>query len=202
MKESNVGGRSARKAYRLQAVGRTHVGLVRAKNEDRFLLFPERGVFLLADGMGGHQGGDVAAQASIDLMRGLLEEQLPVRKEGELSVEQAIACWKGGIRAANEEVFKLASSERRLRGMGSTLVGLYVRWRDCVYAHVGDSRLYLWRKGVLEQLTQDHSLLNQMLFTGRLRSDQVEHFLYRHVITRAVGTRRRMEIDVGERKLR
>ena len=133
----------------------TDVGCVRAHNEDAFLADPALGLFAVADGMGGHQGGKTASHLAV----GLLGEGLPGPPEApEEARREALAT---GVRRACRTIFDTALGDLALRGMGTTLTCLWVAGAEGVVAHVGDSRCYLLREGRLTQLTDDHTLVNE-----------------------------------------
>ncbi|MBS0621613.1 MAG: serine/threonine-protein phosphatase, partial [Verrucomicrobia bacterium] len=119
------------------------------------------------------------------------------RRHGATSVEEAEIYLHESLMVANEAVALRASQERALRGMGSTVCCL-LRFEDLmIHAHVGDSRIYLCRNQSLQQLTCDHSLLAQLIASGQVGQEEAQRFLYKHIITRAIGTRKRVKADVG-----
>ena len=152
-------------AFVLESSTLSNVGLVRARNEDVAGEAPERGLFVVADGMGGHLGGDVAARITVDTVLAYLQTVL---------IENAMAEVPEAVRLANEAVIDKASTDRSLRGMGSTVVICWERDGEMVYGHVGDSRIYLLRGGELCQLTEDHSLVTQLLATGQISEAEAE----------------------------
>ena len=174
-------------AFVLESATLSNVGLVRARNEDVAGEAPEHSLFVVADGMGGHLGGDVAARLTVDTILAYLKT---------VSAEKAMAEVPEAVRLANEAVLDKASTDRSLFGMGSTVVICWERDGEMVYGHVGDSRVYLFRGGELRQLTEDHSLVTQLLATGQISEAEAERFIYKHVITRAIGTRRQILADV------
>jgi PPM family protein phosphatase len=176
-----------RMAFVLESASLSNVGLVRKRNEDVWGEAPEQGLFVVADGMGGHLGGDVAARLTVNTILAYLKTVEP---------EKAMAELPEAIRLANEAVLAKASTDRSLYGMGATVVVCWERDGEMVYAHVGDSRIYLLRGGELRQLTEDHSLVTQLLSSGQISEQEAERFIYKHVITRAIGTRRRILADV------
>ncbi|MBU6446492.1 MAG: serine/threonine-protein phosphatase [Verrucomicrobia bacterium] len=155
------------------------MGLARPNNEDVWTSIPEIGFFALADGMGGHQAGEVAARETIELLANTMKK---IEPSDPLTLVIAL---KGAIEKANAWVYQLSQEEASLQGMGTTLCCLV--WADnaIIYAHVGDSRLYRFRKQKLELLTQDHSLMTKWLKAGKKSHGP---YPYKHVITRAIGT--------------
>ena len=153
---------------------RTDIGRLRERNEDS-LLVKDR-LFAVADGMGGHRGGDVASAMTLEAL-----DQLDVPPEGPLDalVEE--------IRKVNRAVLERGSEDGTLRGMGTTLTALLVEDARAHLAHVGDSRAYLLRDGAFQQLTEDHTLVQRMVREGRITPEQAEHHPQRSILTRALG---------------
>lgn len=134
----------------MKAIARTDTGKVRASNQDSYLM--ETGVYAIADGMGGHNGGETASALAVQVIRKLLPGKEPDRKILEL-----------GVSAANRRIYETGREDAALQGMGTTL-SLMWEGKDCLWiAHVGDSRIYRLRCGAFEQLTEDHSMVGEML---------------------------------------
>jgi len=159
---------------------RTDIGLVRSNNEDSYLTDPSRGLAIVADGMGGHAGGEVASKITVETVSDLLAGADSVWPFGRLARERTRLV--DAIREANRRVRKAAAEDVSLTGMGTTVVVLWVRGRKAHVAHVGDSRIYRYRGGELAQLTRDHSWPS-------------EEAAMRNVLTRAVGAEDKIEID-------
>jgi protein phosphatase len=188
---------------RLHVAGTTDVGLKRAHNEDAFLLLPEEQLYCVADGMGGHASGEVAARLAVEEMAeffrltGRDEEATwpwredPARRQDENRVLT-------GVKLANLRIFERAQTDERLRGMGTTMVCAHFERAGgaVVVGHVGDSRAYLWRGGNLRQVTEDHSLLNDYLKARRLTPEEIESFPHKNVIVRALGMKETVEVDL------
>ena len=166
--------------------GLTDQGRVRARNEDALLQRPERGLFAVADGMGGHAGGDVASRIAVDV----LDEHLLAagRTSGPDEIEAA-------IRAAHEAILRAARAESELEGMGTTLTTLLVHHDGCAIGHVGDSRAYRLRGGALEQLTRDQTWVQDQIDAGVLTPEQARRHPYSAMITCALGIAD-VELDV------
>ncbi|HTJ81724.1 MAG TPA: Stp1/IreP family PP2C-type Ser/Thr phosphatase [Polyangiaceae bacterium] len=189
---------------RFEAVGVTDIGRQRKHNEDFVLLRPELDLFVVADGMGGHNAGDVASKLATASLRNFFEaladgssiEQSLFEGYGELADEaQRLAA---AIRKANRDVFEISSHYRQHHGMGSTVVACYLAREKGVMhvGHVGDSRCYRFRDGELMQLTHDHSLVNDAL---ALKPDLTPEELARlpkNIITRALGMREDVKVDI------
>jgi serine/threonine protein phosphatase PrpC len=165
-------------------VARTDTGHQRATNEDSHL---ERApLFVVADGMGGAQAGEVASQLAVTQFAG----ELP-GEDGD-GAEQRLAL---AVRRANAEIHALSESDVRRAGMGTTLTAAYVGRGEVSFAHVGDSRAYRLRHGELERITEDHSLVEELLRQGRLTEEEAEEHPQRSIITRALGPEPDVEVD-------
>lgn len=174
----------------LRAAGRTDVGRRRRTNEDRFGADPSIGLFLVADGMGGHTAGQVASGIAIDAMLGAVREAAA----GASLTERL----RAAVAVANEKIFRAATQRPELAGMGTTLVALLVQGGRAAVAHVGDSRVYRIRSGRIRQLTDDHSLVGELQRRGEISADAAREHPHRHVLTRALGVRTEAEPDLGE----
>lgn len=165
----------------LTSFGLSDIGVTRPNNEDVWAALPEVGFFALADGMGGHQAGEIAAKETIDFLSQTAKE-IKSRDIMEIIIEIRHA-----IEKANRRVHKLGSQSQELHGMGTTLCCLI--WTDeaIIYAHVGDSRIYRLRQNKLELLTQDHSFFAKWLKLGKLAEECQTPYPYKNVITRAIG---------------
>jgi serine/threonine protein phosphatase PrpC len=164
---------------------KTDVGLVRKVNEDSMISVPELGMFVVADGMGGHAGGDFASQCIVRRI-GQIDQSLP---SGEV-----MKAMRSAILEAHYEI--LAEAERRGGGtIGSTAVGLILSEPHFACLWVGDSRLYHMRNGKMTQLSRDHSLVNDLLESGQITAEEAVNHPHGNVITRAVGVGDTVEID-------
>ena len=164
----------------LATYARTDVGLKRTNNEDAFLVDPSRGLVVVADGMGGHAAGEVASQLAVEAIAEKLPSRMGIWPFGRAGRERDLVLH--AIREANTRIHAASTRDPALRGMGTTVVVLWVKASRAHVAHVGDSRLYRFRGGRLEALTRDHSLA---------ASDGAR----RNVLTRAVGVEPTVEID-------
>ena len=160
----------------------THPGRRRRHNEDAYVVEPP--VFAVADGMGGAKAGEVASGLAAAALR-------EGATNGETGEERVAAM----IQEANRRVFRRATEDREASGMGTTVTVALVEGSRVVFGHVGDSRAYLIRNGVLEQLTDDHSLVAELVRSGRLTPEEAEAHPQRSVITRAVGTEPDVDVD-------
>jgi PPM family protein phosphatase len=184
------------------ASAETDVGLQREHNEDCYAVLGEYDLFLVADGMGGHQAGDVASKLATDAVasffRSTAQDDVtwPYQFDANLTEEENRLLT--GIRIANRRVFEHSLRARGCQGMGTTLVGaLFSRKRGRVYVgHVGDSRCYRIRKGKIEQLTRDHSLLSDYLLAMPHMTEEQQAEVPKNVITRALGIQDQVMVDL------
>lgn len=170
--------------YAEEFAGETHVGLVRTDNEDAFLVAPP--LFAVADGLGGHEAGEIASSIAIDT---LLDDAPRVADAKALG---------RAARHANAAVIEAAESGRGRSGMGTTLTAVMIDGTRIAAAHVGDSRAYLLHLGTLEQLTQDHSMVADLVRQGQITAEEGRHHPNRSVITRALGSDPNMLVDTFE----
>jgi protein phosphatase len=150
---------------------------------------PEYGVWAVADGMGGEQAGEVAAQMALDYLR-----EQTARRCGEANAAQWFA---EALSGANREIYTLAGQDADKRGMGTTVTALFIEDRQALIAHVGDSRAYLWRNQVLSQLTKDHSLVGELVRRGQITEDEADVHPQKNILTQAVGTMPEIEVDTS-----
>ena len=178
----------------MDMVCRTDRGLVRERNEDSLLAFPEEGLMLVADGMGGHNAGEVASRLAVET---IAAEVLPDLRESARAVGKERL--RQAVMTANWVLFQAVDAEPALAGMGTTVVAALVRNHWLHFAHVGDSRLYRFRNGRLAQLTQDHSMVQELLNQGMFASmeEATAAGVPTSVLTRGLGVEEEMEVDVG-----
>jgi len=167
----------------MKAVYRTDIGKVRKANEDNLLVAPP--LYAVADGMGGHKGGKEASALAVSILKEALKGKEP---DKELLLT--------AIEAANRRIFEKQEDDENLEGMGTTLSVIWAGEKDALIGHVGDSRVYLLRGGNLAQLTQDHSLVAELMKNGYITAKEAEEHPYRNVITRALGTSKNVLADV------
>ena len=174
----------------ITSAGRTDVGVIRSGNEDSYLMVPDRGIFLVADGMGGHAAGEVASEMAVryvarelDSLRGLGDEQVAERM-------------RVAIRTANGAIFQRTLTEHDKRGMGTTVTALTLFETRFLIGQVGDSRAYLLRDNRLSQLTKDHSYVQEQVDAGYLTPEQARTHPYSNVITRCVGANSEVMPDI------
>lgn len=170
---------------KITVVSRTDVGKMRKTNQDALIEAPEMCLWGVADGMGGHNGGETASAGARDGLMELLAGQMP--EQGTL---------RTAIGAVNRRLFLQQKEDEKLAGMGTTLTALWLS-ESCVYiGHVGDSRAYRLRESEFRQITEDHSVVAELLRSGMITPEQAAAHPMRNVITRAVGTEDGIEIDL------
>lgn len=163
-------------------------------NEDRAWAEQKDGgliVAIVADGMGGHQAGDVASELAMDTFRDALAD-----KDGQLSQDECKMLVRQAILQANEVVFDTARQNERYHNMGTTVVAALMQNERGVIGHIGDSRAYILQHGELSQLTEDHTLVNELAKSGQLTPEEAANHPRRNVLTRALGTDAQVEVDI------
>lgn len=174
--------------YTLFAYGLSDIGLVRKNNEDVWASLPKHHLYVLADGMGGHQAGEVAAREAMLFFVRHIQKSFDDEKNKVMAADAAAEIIRYTLLQTNHFVFELSKTHELLRGMGTTFVSLYFHEDAAIYAHVGDSRLYRYRNSVLEQLTEDHTLIRELIDCGQVSASYADDCTYKNIITRAIGT--------------
>lgn len=191
---------------RVKACGLSDVGLTRAHNEDYFEIDPQHRLYVVADGMGGHSHGEVAAQIAVSAIRDFIAKTAdrdttwPFGMDARL--ERHSNLLKMAVRMAHDHVLRAISKDGSLYGMGTTVVGLLLSGGTAAVAHVGDSRAYRLRDGRLEQLTQDHTWVNEQVVAGFLSKEQARSHPLKNVVTRALGGESDVLVDLREVQVR
>jgi protein phosphatase len=184
------------KGLKLIVNGLTHVGQVREHNEDYIDWDTSRGLIMLADGMGGHNAGEVASALSVNSIKDALYEVLnPENPVEELEHNEIV---RQAIIYANDEINRHAAEHPACAGMGTTIVMSLFHGNSVVFAHVGDSRIYRLRNNKLEQMTSDHSLVQEMVDNGFLTEEEAMNSASRNLITRALGIADVVEVDTNQ----
>jgi len=173
------------------ASGGTDIGRIRRSNEDSYGIYPDLDLYVVADGMGGHVAGEVASRLAVEAIRSFSAATL--KSDSSLSSSQRLV---QAIQQANEHIIRTSHEDRRLVGMGTTVVTVLIDKDTAHVAHAGDSRVYLLRNQEIKQLTRDHSLLNEYLQRGLLTLEKSEGYPYKHIITRALGSHPSVEVDL------
>jgi protein phosphatase len=177
---------------KIEVSHRTDIGCVRQTNEDALFIDPQCRVFIVADGMGGHNAGDVASRIACDFISRALTSE--TGDTGRIAPEELL---KRSVEQAHEEILRRADEEPEYKGMGTTAEVLWLAEGQARWAHVGDSRIYLIRDGQMAQMTRDHSLVNEHIQLGLLNPEDARQSPLRHVILQALGTQGKIEVETG-----
>jgi len=176
---------------KITIIGLTDRGLVRGKNEDSIGFDSDLGLVVLADGMGGHRGGEVASSMTVDTVISELQQSLPKIAAGEIDQSSGFSmesiCVQDAVVAANQLVHKTAETNPRHKGMGTTIVVLQFYNNSFSLAHIGDSRCYRLRADRFEQITKDHSLLQELIDRGFYTPEEARNSMNKNLVTRALG---------------
>ena len=192
---------------RISSEARSDVGRKRKGNEDAISLNREQGLFVVADGMGGHAAGEVASRIAVDA----IEEFVTITGGNEeitwpFGLDESISYdgnrLKTAIRHANRRVLDTMRERAEYDGMATTVVAVLLDGDVANVAHVGDSRIYLWSQAELRQLTVDHSWVNEQIQNGIISPEQARSHPLRNVVTRALGGRSELLVDVQSRRVR
>ncbi len=189
---------------KIVSCGITDVGLKRGHNEDNYLINEELNLYVVADGMGGHAGGEYASAIAVNTV----EEVVTSLEAGDLELDTTdpveITRHKltHAIRLAGRRIYEKAKEQPEYHGMGTTVVVLLVRNGNAYVAHVGDSRVYLVREGRIEQVTEDHSLIAEKIRHGLITPEEAKNHKMRNVITRSLGYQEDVEVDLSVRAVR
>ena len=186
---------------KLRYAGSTHVGMKRDHNEDNLILVPEHQLYVVADGMGGHSSGEVASRIAVDTLADFFrqtgedeEATWPYKEDRTLSYEENRI--SQSVKLANLRIYEKSLTHTKYKQMGTTLVALLFHDGFASAAHVGDSRIYMFREGELEQLTEDHSLLNDYKKIANLTKEEEANFPHKNIIVRALGMKETVIVDV------
>lgn len=169
----------------------THPGLHRDINEDSYLALPEHGFFAVADGLGGHEAGEVASSLALKVLKEEIQKlNLEKNNNDYLNILQK------AVKKANDSIFLTAQKEKDKRGMGTTLTAAWVMDRNLYIAHIGDSRAYLFYPEEYKLLTQDHSIVGELCQKGLISPQEAQNHPQRHILTKALGLDEEVEIDI------
>ncbi len=183
----------------IEVVSLTDVGLCRTHNEDALASDLGIGLLVLADGMGGYKAGEIASEiAVLTIMAEMSEVMYDESASGKFQIENLIEHLSKAVSRANHTIYHISENQPQCAGMGTTLVlGLFYD-NKLIVGHIGDSRLYRLRDGVLEQLTEDHSLLQEQINLGLISKEQARTADYRNLVTRALGVDLTVELDLNQ----
>jgi len=191
----------------IKSAGRTDIGLVRETNEDAIRLVPEKQLFIVCDGMGGHNAGEVASSTACEITaslyanffdRLLSDEQLKLPRVLPPSTDVLTKA----VRIANHAIYRRSSTDPGLSGMGTTIVATAIEKDILTSLHVGDSRIYLFQKNQLTPLTVDHSWAAELEQSENISAAEAKTLVNRNVITRALGVKDSVEIDISVRRIK
>lgn len=181
--------------------GKTDTGRARDHNEDSFLINASLGLYLVADGMGGHAGGEVASRLTVEVVErelSSLRQSAPEVFSSEPPNGALRTVLEQAVKEASREVFERSAADPLLHGMGTTLSGILLLGRSAWIAHVGDSRVYHLRGREISLLTEDHSLVQEQMKAGILTPEEARHSHLRNIITRSVGFEASVPVDIQE----
>jgi protein phosphatase len=190
---------------RLSSAVLSHPGLRREENEDAFCVREDLGLYMVADGMGGHAAGEIASRMAVDSVEAFIQDtrDADVRRTWPFPYDQSLSLdgnrLKAAFRLANRRLATAMADDVALRGMATTAVAtLFTDRQTPVVAHVGDSRIYRWRQGVLEQLTEDHSCVSEQVRAGTLSEADARRHPWKNVVTRALSGGEDPGVDVHD----
>lgn len=197
MKRAEIGF----KFMRIKSFGLTDIGRKRGRNEDSFLVNDDLGLFVVADGMGGHSGGEFASRFAVSTVEEVLQS---MKMDPEATVISGVnengtsfgEHLRYAIEVASQKIYDQALFEPELKGMGTTVAALLVDGDKVCIANVGDSRVYLLRGGDLKQITEDHSLVSEQMKAGLLTEEDAKKHRLKNIITRSVGYQEEVEADL------
>lgn len=188
---------------RLKAVsaGLTDVGRKRNHNEDSYLVDEELQLYVVADGMGGHAGGGTASRIAVETIDQKLRAAKkspdnPFAADTPLQDSPLPEFLRNAVESACAAIFKAAQEDPRLQGMGTTTITLCIKGDNALFAHVGDSRAYLVRGDLIQQVSEDHSLVNEQIKAGMITAEEAKNSRYKNIITRSVGFEEEVQVDV------
>lgn len=184
----------------LEIAGFTDTGLSRDHNEDYIGYDKSSGIAVLADGMGGHQAGEVASKMAVEEVLGQLKSVLNTQTSRPITGSQMLRFVSNTISTSNRKIYEASESNSARNGMGTTVVAAVIKDSRLYAGHVGDSRLYLLRKRKLKRITKDHSLVQDLIDKGFYTEKEARDAAINHVVTRALGTSEDVKVDIIQQK--
>lgn len=181
--------------FEIKSFGQSDKGPVRQKNEDTFIEYKKHQFYALADGMGGHKAGEVAAQETVVYLCSCISKMF--KKNPFLKPQDISQNLSNFIKHSNTRIYQLGKENNSYKGMGTTLSSLLFYNKFLIHAHVGDSRIYRYRDNKLIQMTYDHTLKNKLLDSGNLQEHIEKGLRYKNVLTKAIGTFKNIMPDIG-----
>lgn len=185
----------------IEFFGLSDIGLIRPNNEDVIAALPSHRFYTIADGMGGHKAGEIAAKEAVNELITSAVEFLSPPKENVLTQKEIIKSIEMAIAKANHRVYSLGQDNESFKGMGTTMCLLYFNKNYVTYAHVGDSRIYLFRNNNLLQLTKDHSLIEKLQKQRKIKKNDFIPKNYKNIITKAIGISLNIAPDIKYKKI-
>ncbi|MEE2751303.1 MAG: Stp1/IreP family PP2C-type Ser/Thr phosphatase [Myxococcota bacterium] len=191
---------------RVTSCGITDVGMKRSNNEDNYLINDELNLFVVCDGMGGHVGGEYASAIAVNTVEEVLTtielrpDDLPDADGGPVEVTRSKLRY--ALRLAGKRIHEKATADPEYKGMGTTALVLLLDGNNAFVAHVGDSRGYLVRGGRIEQLTEDHSLVNEKVKAGVITLEEAQNHRLKNIITRSLGYQEEVKVDAQIKALK
>jgi protein phosphatase len=186
---------------KVQAFGLSDIGRKRGRNEDSYLVNPELKLFMVADGMGGHSGGEFASRFAVNTIEEVIQS---MNTDPEATVISGVNSDEAdfgdrlryAIQVASQKIYDQAMFDQELKGMGTTVAALILDKKRVCIANVGDSRVYLVRNNAIKQITQDHSLVSEQMRAGIISENDAKKHKFKNIITRSVGYQEEVEIDL------
>ena len=183
---------------KLRIAGYTHAGMRREYNQDHIGFDQELGIAVLADGMGGHKAGEIAAHMTVKFVLEKLQKFVLQKTSVSITGSQLLEFVSTTISSSNAEIFRTQQEQAAYKGMGTTIVATLVIGSHIYVGHVGDSRLYLYRNRKVKRLTKDHSVVQDLIDRGFYTEREAREANVGHVVTRAMGTKSAVDVDTAE----
>jgi serine/threonine protein phosphatase PrpC len=183
---------------KLRIAGYTHAGMRREYNQDHIGFDQELGIAVLADGMGGHKAGEIAAHMTVKFVLEKLQKLVLQKTSVSITGSQLLEFVSTTISSSNAEIFRTQQEQEAYKGMGTTIVATLVIGSHIYVGHVGDSRLYLYRNRKVKRLTKDHSVVQDLIDRGFYTEREAREANVGHVVTRAMGTKSAVDVDTAE----
>ena len=188
--------------FQVKIAGFTDTGLKRQRNQDHIGFDQDLGIAVLADGMGGHQSGEIASQMAVESVLEKLQSICEPKPTKSKTGSQLLDYVSNTISYSNSMIYQAAETVEGQRGMGTTLVAVMIQDSQIYAGHVGDSRLYLYRADSLRRITKDHSLVQDLIDRGFYTEEEARSANVGHIVTRALGTKAQVEVDTLQHDLK
>jgi protein phosphatase len=193
--------RNAPPLFQIRSFGATDVGRKRDRNEDSYRINEDVGLFVVCDGMGGHAGGERASRLAVDTIEKVLCQHRdspgnPFQTNTDLANSPLPEVVRDAIESACKNIFQVAQADASHHGMGTTCSALVIHGKNAFVGHVGDSRVYLVRGDLIQQISEDHSLVNEQIKAGMITPEEAKNSRFKNIITRSVGFEEEVPVDV------